>query len=146
MTALRWSFVVLWILLAAAGTSTLVWLWNSKERTERLERSFLPLYDLWRLRARAVGAACATWLWSAVFGVPGVVVSLLHGGAATQGGFSDLADELSRLSVYGFFFFGVLAFTANFWGRPRWIIPPYLRSVRKRDRLSASREPGESAE
>lgn len=146
MTVLRWAFLVLWLLLAVMGTGTLVWLWNSKERSESLERSFQPLYDLWRIRARTVGAASMTMLWSSVLTTPQEVVSLLHGGGAAQGGFSELADDLSLLGVYGFFLFGLLTLTVGLWGRPRWIIPPYLRPVRERDRLSASREPGESAD
>ena len=146
VTVLRWAFLVLWLSLAVMATGTLVWLWNSKERSETLERSFQPLYDLWRIRARTVGAASLTMLWSSVLTTPLEVVSLLRGGAVAQGGFSQLADDLSLLGVYGFFLFGILALTTNLWGRPRWIIPPYLRPVRRRDGLAAPRGPGGSAE
>lgn len=145
MIVLRWIAVVLWLLLALSSTCSVVWIWNSKERSESMEQSFQPLYDLWRLRARAVGAASLGLLASSLL-IPQEVVSLLHGGAAAQGGFSEIADDLSRVGLYGSFVFGFLALTANFWGRPRWIVPPYLRPVRKRDRLTAPRGPGESAD
>ncbi|MCL3862106.1 poly-gamma-glutamate hydrolase family protein [Actinotalea sp. K2] len=142
MIALRWAILVLWFLLPAVATCTLVWTWNSKERSEYVERSFQPLYDLWRLRARAVGAA-SLGLLSSILAIPQEVASLLHGGAAAEGGYSEIADRLADVGFSGFFFFALLTLTANFWGRPRWVIPPYLRPVRKRDRVTAPREPDE---
>ncbi|MCL3862104.1 hypothetical protein [Actinotalea sp. K2] len=134
MIAFRWLVLIIWPSFSVLSAVAVMRIWNSEEGSETTERNFQPVYDLWRLRARALGAGSMTLVVSLLV-VPKEVVSLIHGGAPWEGGYSETVDNMSLAGVVGFLLFGLLWVTANFWGRPRWIIPPYLRPDRKRDRV-----------
>jgi hypothetical protein len=144
MIVLRWLMLVIWPLVAVLGFMSTVWIWNSEARSEWMEKFFQPVYGLWRLRARSLGAASLAML-STLLVVPLEAQSLLHGGDPWQGGFSETADRAADVGFAGFFLFGLLWVTTNMWGRPRWIVPPYLRPVRAPNRGEGALGPDNSS-
>jgi len=117
---------LVWLVLTVTANVFLVSIWRSPERATIFAERMQPAERAWGMRARSVAAGVlgADFL-TLMF--PLGAFTLLDGRGRWGAAWETVFMLLTTFSFFAMVICLVFIVTTARWGRPRWVVPPYLR-------------------